>query len=87
VTQRGLEAFSQPLLGIQAHLQAIDHHFDRVLLVLVELGHGVDFVHGAIDAHPHETLRTQLGEELEVLALAAHHQRRQDHQFGVLRQR
>ena len=87
VAQRGLETFGQALLGICAHLETIDHHFDGVLLVLVELGHGVDFVDFAIHPNPHETLRAQLGEEFEVFTLAPHHQRRQDHQLGVFRQR
>ena len=76
VAQRGLETFGQALLGVGADLQTVDHDLDGVLLVLVELGHRVDLVHLAVDPHPHETLGAQFGEQLEILALAPHHQRR-----------
>jgi hypothetical protein len=87
VAQRGLEAFGQALFGVGADFQPVDHDFDGVLPVLVELGHGVDLVHLAVDPYPYEALRPQFGEEFEVLALAPYHQRGEDHQFGVFRQR
>ncbi len=84
--ERGLERFGEALalpsrlvpVG-RFHFQAIDHDLDRVLPVLVELGQVVDLVHLAVDAQPHEALGAQFIDELELLALAAHHERREDH--------
>jgi hypothetical protein len=87
VAQRGLEAFGQALLGVGANFQPVDHDFDGVLPVLVELGHGIDLVHLAVDPYPHEALSSQFGEEFEILALAPYHQRGEDHELGVFRQR
>ncbi len=86
MAQRGLEAFRHALLGIGADFQTVDHDLDGVLPVLVELGHRVDLVHLAVDAHAHESLCPQFAEEFEVLTLPAHHQGGEDHQLGVLRQ-
>ena len=86
VAQGGLEAFCQPLFGIGAHLEAVDHDFDGVLLVFVEFGDRIEFVHLAVDAHAHEALRAQFGKQIGVFALAADDQRRQDHQLGVFGQ-
>ena len=86
MAQCGLERFGKALLGVGAHLEAVDHDFDGVLDVLLEFGQRVDFVHRAVDAHAHETLRAQLVEQVDLLAFAPDDQRRQDHQPGVFRQ-
>ena len=84
--QRRLEGLGQALARIGAHPEAVHHHVDAVLAVLGEPGQGVDVVHLAVDAQPHEALRAQLGKEIELLALAPGHHRGEDHQLGVLRQ-
>ena len=56
-------------------------------LFLSSLGSGIDFMHFAVDPQAHETLRAQFVEQVDLFALAAHHQRREDHQLGVFRQR
>ncbi|MNS64546.1 hypothetical protein D3C72_976790 [compost metagenome] len=95
--QRGLERLGQALLDVGAHLHAVDHHVDAVLLGLLQLGQLVDLIHPGLglmrgaaaraDAEAHEALRLHAVEQVRVLALAVDHHRRQDHQLGVLRQR
>ena len=83
--QRRLDRIGQPLLGAGAGGQPIDHHLDRVLLLLVQLdllvGQPVD---PAIDPHPGKTLGLQVEKELGVLALAPAHHRRQHLETGAL---
>ena len=86
VAQRRLEGFGQALTHVVAHLEAIDHDIDGVLLRLGQLGYGVDFINRAVDPHAGETLGAQFGKEVELLALAVGDHRRQDHQPGFGRQ-
>ena len=86
MAQRGLERFRQPLLGFRIHLQPVHDDLDRMFFVLLQNRQRVDLVHLAVDAQPRETLRTQLVEQLQLLALALHDQRRKDHDARVLRQ-
>ena len=66
---------------------AVDHHLDVVLELLVE-GRGLgDLVEGAVDLDALEALLLQLGELLAVLALAAAHDRRQQVEARALGQR
>jgi hypothetical protein len=51
VAKRGLVRLGEPLLQVGAHAQAVDDDLDRVLRVLREPRHGVDLVHGAVDAN------------------------------------
>lgn len=95
--QRGLEGFGQALLEFRVDLDAIDHHLDGVLVVLLQLGQRVDLVDlgfglvrraaARADAEAHEALRLHRLEQVHVLALAVGHHGRQDHQLGVGRQR
>jgi hypothetical protein len=55
-----------------------------VLGGLRELGHRVDLVDRAVDAHAHEALRAELDEQLRLFALAIDHHGREDHQLRVL---
>ena len=87
MAERGLEALREPLPRVFPRLEPIHHHLDGVFLVLRELRWRVDVVHLAVDTQPDETLGAQLVEEILLLALAPHHERRQDHDPGVLRQR
>ena len=62
----------------RAHDDAVDHHVDVVLVLLVERRRVGDLVEFAVDLDALEALLLQLGEFLAVLALAAAHDRRQD---------
>jgi len=86
VAQRGLERFGQPLLGIRIHLQPVHHDLDGVFFGFLQRRQGVDFVNLAVDAQPRETLRAQLVEQIQLLALALHHQRRKNHDACAFRQ-
>ncbi len=86
MAQRRFERFGQALAHVVAHLQAVDDDIDVVLLRLGQLRHGVDLINGAIDPHPRKTLGAQFGEQVELLALAVGHHRREDHQLGFGRQ-
>ena len=55
-----------------------------MLLALRKLRDAVDVVHLPVHAHAHESLRAQILEQIQVLALAFDHQRREDHQARVL---
>jgi hypothetical protein len=87
VSQCRLERLGQPLLGVGAHPQAVDHHVDRMLDVLRKARRGVELVDLAVHAHPREALRAQLFEKLGLLALAAGDDRREHHDTRVFRQR
>ena len=77
----------QPVAQALAHHDAVDHHVDVVLELLVERGYRVDLVQGAVDLDPLEAALLQLGELLAVLALAAAHDRRQQVEPGAFGQR
>ncbi len=74
--ERGLDGVGEPLLGRRLHGQPVHHHLDGVLLLLLQLGRVVaeevgERVHDAVDPGPGVALGLQLGEEVEVFALAA----------------
>ena len=83
VAQRGLERLGEALADVVAHLEAVDDDVDGVLLRLGELGQRVDLVDRAVHAQAGESLCTQFGEEVLLLALAVGDDRRKDHQLGV----
>ena len=85
--QRGLEALGQPLADVGAHHDAVHHHVDVVLELLVERGRFRDLVELAVDLDPLETLLQIFGELLAVFALAAAHDRRQQIEPRALGQR
>ena len=90
--QAGLEAFGQALLHVGACLEPVDDDVDVVLFVLLELGQrfGLDHLAGlavAADAKTHIATRLHVLEEVDELALAVAHHRRQDHQARVFGQR
>ena len=87
--QRRLERLGKPLARLRPHLQAVDHHVDRVLLGARQLRQIVHLDDRAVDPQADEALGLQVGEQLGELALAAAHQRRQhDHaRLGRQRQR
>ncbi len=76
--ERGLDRVGEPALGGLLDRQPVDDDLDRVLLLLVEL-RGVGQRMGlAVDAGAREALRLQLAEQVDVLALAAADDRRQN---------
>ena len=86
MAQRRLERFGQPLLGFHIDLQPIHHDLDGVLLGFLQGRQCVDLIHLAVDAQPRKALRAQLVEQIQLLALALHHQRRKDHDLRAFRQ-
>ncbi len=84
--QGGLDAFGQALLGVGAHLQAVDHHVDVVLLGLLELGQAFVLVDLPVHAKAHVAQRLHLHEQLGELTLLLARHRRQQHELGVLGQ-
>ena len=85
--QRRLEAVGQPRRHVLAHDDAVHHHVDVVLVLLVELGRLGDLVELAVDLDALEALLHELGQLLAVLALAAAHDRRQQVEPRALGQR
>ncbi|MNO54255.1 hypothetical protein D3C76_447210 [compost metagenome] len=84
---RRLEGFGQALLQVGADLEAVHHHVDGMLLLLVELGQLVQFVELAVDPCADEALGAQLVEHRQVLALALADDRCEQHQLAALGQR
>ena len=82
----GLEGFGQALLQVLAHLEAVHHHIDGVLLLLVQLGQFVQLVELAVDPGADEALGAQLFEHRQMLALALADHRGQQHQLAALGQ-
>ena len=76
--QAGLQAVGQAALDAVAHDDAVDHHLDVVLQLLVEGGDGVDLVERAVHLHPLEAALLVVLQLLAVLALAAAHHGRQE---------
>ena len=83
--QRRFQRFGQTLAHVGAHLQAVDDDVDRVLDVLVQLRQRVDIHHLAVEAHAHEAARAQLGNQLDLFALALAHDRREDGHLAFFR--
>ena len=85
--QRGLERFREPGCDVGPHHQAIHHHVEVVLELLVERRGVRDLVEPAVDLHPLEAALHVVGELLAVLALAAAHHGRQQIEPRALGQR
>ena len=75
--ERGLHRVGEPLLGRILDREPVDHHGDVVLLLLLELGRIGERVDRAVDHHARVALRLQVGEQVDELALAGAHHRRQ----------
>ena len=83
-TQRGLHRIGEPLFGTGLNRQAIDHHLDIVLLLLLQRRRLGQRVHHAIDPDPAIALGVELVEEVDELALAGAHHRRENLELGAL---
>ena len=82
----GLKGLGQALLEVLPHADAVHDHLDAVFAPQLERRDLVEFVHHAVDPRADETLGAQLLDQLQVLALAAAHHRRQQHQPGAFGQ-
>ena len=84
--QRGLERFGETLLDVRAHLDAVDHDFDRMLASLRQRGWRIEVDDLAIEPHAHESLRPQIVEHVHLGTLPLGNDGRQDHDPRVVRQ-
>ncbi len=75
--QRRLHRIGQPLLGGRLDRQAVDDHLDVVFLLLLQRRRVGQRIHHAIDTDPAVALRVQLVEEVDELAFARAHDRRE----------
>ncbi len=84
--ERGLDGVRQPLLGGRLHRQPVDHHLDGVLALLLQFRYVGEREDGAVDPRAGETLCLQVREQVDVLALAAPHDRGEHLEPGALGQ-
>src|SRR5208283_4780575 len=77
VFEGDLERVRQALLDSLANREPIDHHLDRVALILVEQRLLAELVKLAVDLHAHEARALHVGQLLAVFALAIANDRRQ----------
>ncbi len=84
--QRGFQRFGQALLVLALDAEAVDQRFDHVLALRVERRRLVEIDDFTVDACADETLCAQIGDELQMAALAILHQRREQHQPRALGQ-
>ncbi len=75
--QSGLQRVRQPLFHVGLGDDAVDHHVDVVLELLVENGGVLDGVEFPVDLQALEARALPLGDLLAILALATAHHRRQ----------
>ena len=87
VRHRGLDRVRQPLAQVGPHHEAVDHHRDVVLELLVEHDLLLEAAQLAVHLDAREALGPQLLEELAVLALAPADDGRQHHELGALVER
>ena len=85
--QRRLERLGEPRRDVRADHDAVHHHVDVVLQLLVERRRLVDRVELPVDLEALKTLLLELGDLLAVLALAAAHHGREEVEPRLLRQR
>ena len=92
--QRGFKALGQALaqcvacrgIGFGAHLQAVHHHVNVVLLGFLECGQVFDFHRFAVDAKAHIAQRLHLLKHLRKFTFALARDRRHDHQARLFGQ-
>ena len=75
--ERGLDGVGEPPLRALLDREAVDDHLDRVLLLLLQLRRLGELDRLPVDARPAVALRLKLVEEVDELALALAHQRRE----------
>ena len=79
-----LDGVGDPLLARRLGREAVDDRLDGVLLLLLQLRRVGQRVHDAVDAHPREALGLQVGEQVDVFALALADDRREHLEPGAL---
>ena len=84
-TQRGLHRIGEPLFGAGLDREPVDDHLDIVLLLLLQRRRLSQRVHHAVDPDPAVALGVELVEEVDELALAGAHHRRENLELGALR--
>ena len=82
--QRRLHRVGEPLPRSRLHREPVDHHVDVVLLLLLQLRRVGERVHRAVHERARVALRLELLEQVDVLALAAAHHRREHLEPGAL---
>ncbi|OPZ82265.1 MAG: hypothetical protein BWY77_00253 [bacterium ADurb.Bin431] len=82
----GLDRIGQPRGYPRTDDEAVDHHLDIVLLVLVGMDLLVKLEDLAIEADAHIAVAARFFKDFAVLTLAAAHHRREDLDFGLGRQ-
>ena len=75
--QRSLHRIGQPLLGGRLDRQPVDDDLDVVLLLLLQRRRVGERIHHPVDPDPAVALRVQLVEQVDELALAGAHHRRE----------
>lgn len=81
--QSRLEGFGEAQCQVIAHLEAVHHHLDGVLLVQLQRGRVGKVAHLPIDAGADITLGRQVLQQLGVLPLAIAHHGGKQHQLGA----
>ena len=84
--ERQLHRIGQPTPDRRARHQPVHHRVDMMLLVLVQRRHVIKRHHLAVHPHPDEPLPADRREDILMPPLLAPDQRRQQDQFGLLRQ-
>ncbi len=84
--QRGLHRVGEAALGRCPHGEPVDDHLDGVLLLLLQRRRLGQRDHLAVDPGPAVALGLQLAEQLDVLPLAAAHDRGEHLEAGALLQ-
>ena len=77
IFERDFERIRQALLDALADRKPIDHHLDRVALILVQGRLLAEFVELAVDLYAHKARALHLGQLLAILALAIADDRRE----------
>ena len=84
--QCGFKALGQTLFQVRAHLDAVDHHIDVVLLGFLEFGQVLGFHGLAVDAKTHITLGLHVGKHFQKLAFLLARHGGEDHELGFFGQ-
>ncbi|MOA05679.1 hypothetical protein D3C78_1252890 [compost metagenome] len=70
-------------MQVFANLETVDHHFDGVLFLLVQLRQFIEFEQLAVDPRTDKALGAQFFEDRQVFTLALANHRRQQHQLAA----
>ena len=85
--QRGFHRIGEPLLGGELDRQAVHHHLDVVLLLLLQLGRIGQRMHDTVDPNAAVSLGVELLEQVGELALTGAHHRGEHLKSGAFRHR